>query len=337
MVADLASAAEASLLVALVLLVDRVPLPAVAGSPLTRGRGRPAVYPDRLFLKALVVMIVRRLARVGTFLAVLSEPTAEMRRLRALLTDERGRFPSRRTWERRLARVPVALPAQICCLGHHLVARLDPWAGYGRAAAIDSTVLRACGGVWHKKDREAGVVPHTSIDTEAHWTKSGWHGWVYGYKLHLVVTAAAVWIPLAADLTPANVADNEAALPLLDDMPETVRYVLGDRHYNAPDVRDACARRGRILVASRHGAYPHHDAGVEVRRVFHKLRSLAIENFNEHFKTIFGGHAQVPVRRLQPTRRFALGAVLVYQLTLLHRFEHGQPLRVGLKSCLLAA
>jgi hypothetical protein len=64
---------------------------------------------------------------------------------------------------------------------------------------------------------------------------------------------------------------------------------------------------------------------------------VAIEPGNEPFKAIFGGHAQVPARGLPPTRRFALGAVLVYQLTLLHRFHHGQPLRVGLKSCLLAA
>jgi hypothetical protein len=337
MVADLASAAESPLLVALVRLVDRIPLAVAAGPPPKPGRGRPTVYPDRLFLKALVVMVVRRLPRVGTSLAVLHEPTAEMRQLRALLTDERGRFPSRRTWERRLAHVPQTLPAQICCLGHHLVARLDPWATCGRAAAIDSTVLRACGGVWHKKDRDAGVVPHTSIDTGAHWTKSGWHGWVYGWKLHLVVAVAAVWLPLAADLTPANAADNEAAVPLLHDLPAEVRYILGDRHYNAPDGHAACAGAGRTLVAARHGAYPHRDAGVEVRRVFHKLRSAAVETFNEPFTAIFGGHAQVPTSGLQPTRRFALGAVLVYQLALLHRFEHDQDLRVGLKPCLLAA
>jgi predicted GH43/DUF377 family glycosyl hydrolase len=51
--------------------------------------------------------------------------------------------------------------------------------------------------------------PHTSIDTEAGWTKSGWHRWVYGRKLHLIATVAAVWIPLAAALTTANEADNE--------------------------------------------------------------------------------------------------------------------------------
>jgi hypothetical protein len=76
---------------------------------------------------------------------------------------------------------------------------------------------------------------------------------------------------------------------------------------------------------------------VEVRRVFHKVRSVAIETFNEHFKATFGAHAQVPTRGRQATRRFALGAVLVYQLTLLHRLEHDQDLRVGLKACLLAA
>ena len=71
-------------------------------------------------------------------------------------------------------------------------------------------------------------------------------------------------------------ADNEAALPLLDNLPADVRYLLGDRHYNAPDVRAACEAAGRVLVASRHGAYPHRDSGVAVRRVFHKLRSVAI-------------------------------------------------------------
>jgi hypothetical protein len=105
----------------------------------------------------------------------LEQDTPEMRMLRMLLTST-GQFPTRRTWERRLQTLPNTLPAQISCLGRSLVALFQPWATCGRAVAIDSTVLCARGGVWHKKDREAGVVPHTSIDTEAHWTKSGWHG-----------------------------------------------------------------------------------------------------------------------------------------------------------------
>ncbi len=322
---------HASLLVALVDLIDAIP-----GPPPGRRRGRPPTYSDRLFLKALVVMLVRNVATVGGLLAILEQPTWEMRALRARLT-EHGRFPSRRTWERRLATLPSTLPARIGCLGRHLVGLLDPWADGGRAVAIDSTVLWARGGVWHKKHREAGVVPHTSIDTEAGWTKSGWHGWVYGWKLHLVTTVAGVWIPLAAELTPANVADTEPAPRLLDELPFEAGVVLGDTQYDDPAVRDHCTGAGRVLVATRRGPYPHTDPGVEVRRIFHRLRHRAIEAVNGQFKGIVDAHGAVPTRGRARTRRFALGAVLVYQLTPRYRFEHDQNLRVGLKAFLKAA
>jgi hypothetical protein len=322
-----------SVLVTLVCLIDVIPQPL---PPATRGPGAPRFYPDRLFLKALVIVIVRHLHTDHELLAVLAEPTAEMHVLRGRLTRD-GRFPCRRTWERRLAALPASLPAQIGCLGRELVAQVQPWLAHGRAAAMDSTVLRARGGVWHTAHRERGEVPHTSIDVEAHWTKSGWRGWVDGWKLHLITTVAGVWLPLAAALTPANADDAEAALGLLADLPAEVRFLLGDRHYNTPDLRRRGEDDDRILVTSPYGRYPHTDEGVEVRRVFHKLRSLAIENFNEHVTGIFDGHGPVATRGERNTARFALGAVIVYQLALLHRHGHGLPLNAGLKAFLKAA
>jgi hypothetical protein len=322
-----------SLLVTLVGLIDSIPQPP---APTTRGPGAARFYPDRLFLTALVIMIVRHLHTDHELLAVLAEPTAEMRALRGQLTRD-GRFPCRRTWGRRLAALPASLPAQIGCLGRELVAQVQPWLAHGRAAAMDSTVLRARGGVWHKRDREAGVVPHTSIDTQAHWTKSGWHGWVYGWKLHLITTVAGVWLPLAAALTPANGDDAETALGLLGQIPAEVRFLLGDRHYNTPGLRRRCADDDRILVTSQYGRYPHADAGVAVRRVFHRLRATAIENFNEHFKGIFDGHGPVCTRGAGNTARFALGAVFVYQVALLYRHQQHLPLNVGLKAFIKAA
>lgn len=325
--------AQESLLITLVKLVDRIP---ESPPPPKRGRGRPKIYPDRLFLKASVIMIVRHLHKVHELLTVLEQPTPEMQTPRMLLT-ENGCYPSRRTWERRLKAMPATLPAQIGCLGRYLVALIQPWAACGRAAAIDSTTLQANGGVWHKADREKGIVPHTSIDTEAHWTKSGWHGWVYGWKLHLVTTVAAVWIPLAATLTPANEADNEVAPALIRELAPDARFLLGDIHHNAPNVQEVCHETQHLLVTPQYGPYPHTDDGVDVRRIFHKLRSRAIENFNEQFKGIFDGHGQVPTKGLINTQRFALGAILVYQLALLYCFEHGLDLRVGLKAFLKAA
>jgi hypothetical protein len=214
---------------------------------------------------------------------------------------------------------------------------VNPWRGCGRAAAIDRTTLAALGGVWHKEHRLAGAVPHTSIDTAAGWTKSGWHGWVYGWKRHPVVAVAAVWIPLAARLTPANRADNAEAFALLGELPAEVRYLLGDSHYNDPDLRARAEAGGRALVTTRRGRYPHTGDGVEVRRVFHALRSHSIEDFNESFKAIFDAHGQVPTRGLVATRRFALGAVFTYQILLRHQHLTGGDLRVGLKPLLKAA
>jgi hypothetical protein len=323
----------ASLLVMLVRLVDGLPRPP---PPPKRGQGRPRVYPDTLFVKALVIMIVRHLCSPGELLTVLQQPTDEMQTLRQLLTAD-GRFPTRRTWERRLAALPATLPAQIGCLGRHLVRLIQPWLRHGRAAAIDSTVLRAKGGVWHKKHREAGVVPHTAIDTEAGWTKSGWHGWVYGWKLHLICATGDAWIPLAAALTAANVGDNTQAPELVREMPGEVHFLLGDQQYRDPDLEQLCQHRDCCLIVPKGGRYPHTDAGVEVRRLLHKLRSITIENFNEQFKGIFGLHGPVPTRGQRATGRWALGAVFVYQLMVLERFQRGADLRVGLKAFLKAA
>ena len=322
---------QESTLVVLVKMIDLIPTPPVGPAK----QGRPITYPEKLFLKALLIMIVKHLHRVHELLSVLNEPTFEIQQLRSLLT-ENGRYPARRTWERRLKGLPASLPAQIGCFGRYLVELVAPWASCGRAVAVDSTVLRSNGGVWHKKDRENGEVPHSSIDTEAHWTKSGWHGWVYGWKLHIACAVAAVWIPLSAELTSANVADNEVAPALIHELPPEAHLILGDLHYNAPNVREVCEQTDRLLVTTQYGPYPHTDPGVEVRRIFHRLRSLAIENFNEHFKGIFDGHGQVPTKGLFNTQRFALGAIFVYQLALLYRFQHDLDLNIGLKAFIKA-
>lgn len=321
------------LLVTLVRLVDRIPEPP---APEQRKRGRPKVYAERLIIKALIIMIIRRLYTATSLLNFLEQETSLTHQLRELLTQH-GRFPSRRTWERRLKALPDTQPQQIGSLGCLLVEQLQPWQRCGRAVAVDSTPLRAKGGVWHKKHREQGIIPHSTIDTEAGWSKSGYHGWWYGWKLHLACAVSVVWIPLAAELTIANTDDASVAPALFGQLPAEVRYVLGDTHYNTPDVQQLCQGRGWWLVASRRGKYPHTDSGVEVRRVFHKLRSQSIEPFNGLFKNVFEWSGQVPVKGLRRTQLLVLGAVLLYQLVLLYQFQHRQPLGVGVKALLRAA
>lgn len=321
------------LLVQLLRLVDAIPEPP---PPSSRGRGRPLVYPERLFVKVLVLMILRRLHRVHEVFTVLCFQSAEILEIRALLFPG-GHLPSRRTFERRLKRLPEHLPAQIYRLGQHLLTLYQPWASCGRAVALDSTPLRAQGAPWHKKHREAGLVPNTSIDTDAHWTKSGWHGWVYGYKLHLLTTVSTFWIPLAARLCPANEADNVIADELLPEIPAEARFVLADSQYDTQDLHQLCDDADRILIASHKPTSPRNAAGTAVRQMFHLLRGVAMENFNSLFKSTFDLRRPVPSRGLVNTQRSVLGAVLVFQLALLYRYHGGELHQEGIKALIRAA
>src|SRR5512144_2605357 len=95
-----------SLLVSLIKMIDRIPMPP---SPPKRGRGRPVTYPDRLLLKALVIMLIRRLYTAWALLRLLDQAEPLGQQWRGLLSDH-GRFPSRRTWAGRLQRLPRTLP-----------------------------------------------------------------------------------------------------------------------------------------------------------------------------------------------------------------------------------
>jgi hypothetical protein len=65
-----------------------------------------------------------------------------------------------------------------------------------------------------------------------------------------------------------------------------------------------------------------------------------MENLNGHLKALFEAHGEVPTKGEADTARFALGAVLVYQMVLLHRHqdaERGSETNRGLKAFLRAA
>jgi len=260
-----------------------------------------------------------------------------MAQLRAVLAEPYGRLPDRRTWERRLARVPATLPAQIGCLGRALVDLVGAWAEHGRAVALDRPRLRAPGGVWHPKQRAALQAPIVTFDPQADWGKSGWHGWVDGWKLHLAAVVAGVFIPLAADLTRASVHAATVAPRRRREVPLAPCFVLGDTHYQTPGLHQACAQRGRALIAAGWTPAPPADAGQPVRAVCHALRRRTSEHLNEVIQDLFGLHGTVPTTGRLNTQRYVLGAIFVYQLTLWYRFEHNLPLNLGVKAFLRAA
>jgi hypothetical protein len=64
-------------------------------------------------------------------------------------------------------------------------------------------------------------------------------------------------------------------------------------------------RRLEALIAVSSMRHHVHDNaepyGIEVRLIFHKLSSIATENYVQHFKGIFDGHGQVSTKGLLAT------------------------------------
>ena len=74
------------------------------------------------------------------------------------------KLPDRRTFDRRLKTISLDIKERISSMGNLFVNErlVDPYI----VVAIDSTLLRAKGHLWHKSSMIEGVVPRSGIDIE---------------------------------------------------------------------------------------------------------------------------------------------------------------------------
>jgi hypothetical protein len=138
--------------------------------------------------------------------------------------------PSRKTISRRFEALPSVI-FRLMPLVAEAAKELDYQVFSFRWAFIDKSVFRAMGGVWHKAHRLLGIVPHKSIDTEASWAKSTYHGWRFGYGLHLVCNHQR--FPLACSVTTAATKDVTQLVPLLSQLVHSLGMVVADAGYVA--------------------------------------------------------------------------------------------------------
>ena len=147
------------------------------------------------------------------------------------------------------------------------------------ATAIDSTLLKAKGCVWHKSSMKKGVVHRSGIDTDARWGYSHTRGWIFGYKLRITPTTAAaagdLIVPLTADVTTANVQDNQVYAALTSSSSPV---------FSLPSLRHMAA-----------------DPGYDDRKLY------------EYSKKALGMDLVCPVERYENTSKKRLELVCFYQ------------------------
>ena len=187
--------------------------------------------------------------------------------------------------------------------------------------AIDSTLLKAKGSVWHKSSMENGIVPRSGIDTDARWGFSHTKGWIFGYKLHMISSTGSTIVPLAADFTTGNIQDNQMYNPMTSSMTTTttipeekICYMIGDSGYDNQKLYDLSINRGFELICPVQ-RYEHTPADrleliqfyeSELGQAIYSWRSKSIEPLIEHIKSVFRIDP-LPVRGYQ----MAAGIVLL--------------------------
>jgi hypothetical protein len=233
-------------------------------------------------------------------------------------------IPDRRTFDRRLKTISIDIKERIAIIMTRLFVcekMIDPY-----IVAIDSTLLKAKGSVWHKSSMKNRIVPRSGIDTDARWGFSHTKGWIFGYKLHMISSTDSIIVPLAADFTTGNIQDNQMYNPMtsstITTIPEEkICYMIGDSGYDDQKLYDLSINRGFELICPVQ-RYEHTSADrleliqfyeSELGQAIYSWRSKSIEPLIEHIKSVFRIDP-LPVRGYQNAAGIVLLSVLLYQI-----------------------
>jgi hypothetical protein len=246
--------------------------------------------------------------------------------------------PHRTTLSRRFKKLSPVLQEFIAFLGqtsHALTPEMST-----RHLNEDKSLFKAKGNVWHQSDRKQGHIPEKlrNLDTDATWSKSGYHGWVYGYGLHLTSTPAG--FPVLLEVETATFSE-KAAIAFKE---ETILHQLkpetfcGDDAYTQARRIRQWAKQGVILVAPalrwRNGryaqAYRHFiKADVEIAAILRR-RKTAIEPIFDLIAKLLGTtgkQKQLFKQRLENVRTHLALAVLSLQMAMIANAIWGIPFR----------
>jgi hypothetical protein len=230
-----------------------------------------------------------------------------------------SKVPHRTTLSRRFK----ALPKQLCALIAELYQKFVTAAQiHQEVMSVDSSLMQAQGNVWHKKDRDAGVVPSCgNIDTEAHWGINGCGEWTFGYRVHCLVNADAdLALPKDVAVYAANIKDGAVFTDdLATSLDSDTTVVLADSGYDEQLCYEVCDNKKISLIAPlevKANTSPERIERAslfndpEVRELF-VLRKVSVEPFQGHLKALFDLE-QLPVKGLKNVRALVTLAVFVY-------------------------
>jgi len=233
------------------------------------------------------------------------------------------RVPHRRTLERRLSATLPEAEAQVQRLGQQILAEVEPGPDYPQASAIDGRMYQAQGALWHARDRKQGRIPPRlrNVDTESAWSKSGYRGWVQGYRLVLQGLVFPAPVPLFARWCSNSVGESTILAQALeaDQLPVT-ELLLGDSTFGSPDLVAAYGEQGGwLLTPQQLPASPlswKHDLYAYRRETIELLFQRIIQACDLKV---------CPAKGVARTGAFVIASVWLYQVLFLSNYRHHRP------------
>src|SRR6476620_5141021 len=147
-----------SILFNILYLIGCIPWPVIP-----RKRGRLYVYTPTVILRCFIVRIWFRLDSnngLHTFLDTDCQYNRKLVLACGLIT-----IPSRRTFDRLLKTISTDIKERISTMGYLFAAECKVMVDDDHSiAAVDSTLMKAKGSVWHKSSMKKGIVPCPGID-----------------------------------------------------------------------------------------------------------------------------------------------------------------------------
>lgn len=130
------------------------------------------------------------------------------------------RIPDRTTLSRRYKQLYPVVQAFVQYIGQYADTMDSRFSN--KHLVEDKSLFKACGPVWHESDRQAGRIPEKlrRLDRDATWCKSGYHGWVYGYGLHVTCNHNA--LPVLVQVETAALSEST----VLDQKEKTILQLL---------------------------------------------------------------------------------------------------------------
>jgi hypothetical protein len=201
---------------------------------------------------------------------------------------------------------------------------------------VDKSIFRALGGIWHTKHIKEGIVPHPSIDTEASWGKSDYHGWRFGYGLHLM--ANEFRFPVAATVSTASDKDYNFVEKLLIYLYHIIGIVVGDKGYFCAEVIEKIKNQYDILLQTikvfeqscKHSIKDWYNNLVSTpqARWLYRLRKPSIEPTFAIIKELFNltDERQLPFRGLNRVSAYLLTCTITIQLMMINNYSNNRNL-----------